>query len=113
MRKKVPFPRYLNAKRLFYRWEEDIIYISAGSGAAFFLLFLWFNISFVVALFFSGVIAVLVLRRYIKYFKKARKGFVWHFLYEKGYNPPFNKEKVKEEYENALIPYGFETEFVN
>ncbi|MBD3795543.1 MAG: hypothetical protein IE881_06365 [Epsilonproteobacteria bacterium] len=110
---KVPFPRYLNAKKLFYRWEEDVIYIAAGSGAVSFILMLWFNIGLLIALFVSLGIAVVVLRRYIKYFKKARKGFVWHLLYEKGFNPPFNKDKVKNDFENSLIPFGFENEFIN
>ena len=111
--KKVPFPRYLNAKKLFYKWEYDVVAISAGTGAGAFIMLLWFGMSVILALFVSMGITVIVLKRYIKYFKKAREGYVYHLLYSKGYLAPFKKFDVTEEFENSLIPYGFENEFVN
>jgi len=112
-KKKVPFPRYLNSKKLFYIWEYDVVLISAVTGAGVFIMLLWLSVSVIFAIFISLATTYIVLKRYIKYFKKAREGFVWHFLYSKGYIAPFKKFDVKNEFENSLLPNGFENEFVN
>jgi len=112
-KKKVPFPRFLNAKKLFYIWEWDIVFIAGATGAGLFVMLLWFSVPILISLLISMMVGYLVLKRYIKYFKKAREGYVWHFLYSKGFIAPFDKRNLKHDFETSLIPYGFEDEFVN
>jgi type IV conjugative transfer system protein TraL len=112
-KKKVPFPRYLNSKKLFYIWEQDVVFVSAATSAGLFMMFVWFSVPILVSLLISMAIGYLVLKRYIKYFKKAREGYVWHFLYSKGFISPFDKRDIKHDFESSLLPYGFEREFIN
>ena len=111
--RKVPFPRYLNAKKLFYKWEYDVVLISAATGAGVFIVLLWFSVPVLFSLFIALGITLVVLKRYIKYFKKAREGYIWHLLYSRGYIAPFKKFDVKEDFELSIIPYGFENQFIN
>lgn len=110
---RVPFPRYLNAKKLFYIWEYDVVVVAGMTGAGLFIMLLWFSVPILGSLFISMAVSYIVLKRYIKYFKKAREGFVWHLLYSKGYIAPVDKLSVKKDFESSLIPYGFENEFIN
>lgn len=110
---KVPFPKYLNAKKLFYIWEQDVVFVAGVSGAVLFVMLLWLSVSILFAVMISIGVSYFILKRYIKYFKKARDGYVWHLLYSKGFIAPFDKINVKKDFETSLIPYGFENEFVN
>lgn len=110
---RVPFPRYLNAKKLFYIWEYDVVLVSAFTGLVLFMMQLWLSVSVLFAIISSLAATYFVLKRYIRYFKKAREGFVWHFLYSRGFIAPVDKREMKEEFEHSLIPYGFEDEFIN
>jgi len=110
---RVPFPRYLNSKKLFYIWEYDVVLVSGISGLTLFMMQIWLSVSVLFAFVSSLLATFFILKRYIKYFKKAREGFVWHFLYSRGFIAPVDKTSIKEEFESTLIPYGFEDEFIN
>ncbi|WP_294961561.1 hypothetical protein [Sulfurimonas sp.] len=110
---RVPFPKYLNSKKLFYIWEYDVVLVSAMTGGILFIMLLWLSVPVIYSLFIAMGTTYFVLKRYIKYFKKAREGFVWHLLYSKGFITPVDKSKIKKDFELSLLPYGFENEFVN
>ena len=111
--KRVPFPRYLNSKKLFYIWEYDVVMVAGFTGVGLFISLLWLSVSVLFAILISLAVSYFVLKKYIVFFKKAREGYVWHFLYSKGFIAPFKKYDVKHDFENSLIPYGFENEFIN
>jgi len=111
---KVPFPKYLNSKKLFYIWEYDVVLVAGVTGGLVFLTLLWMSVSVLFSLLIAIAISYFMLKRYIKYFKKAREGFVWHFLYSKGFITPYDKnKKIDSSYEETLLPFGFENEFIN
>ena len=108
---RVPFPRYLNAKKLFYKWEYDVVVSAIISFVIFFVVQIWLSIAILVALFTSGIAAYFIMQKYVKFFKKTRKGFISHLGYSYGYKDPLDRTKIKEPYEEYLIPKGFENEF--
>jgi len=110
---RVPFPRYLNAKKLFYKWEYDVVLAAAASFVALFAIQLWLSFAILVALGTSLIISYFIMLKYVKFFKKTRKGFIAHLGYSKGYKEPFDRTKVIKSYEEHLIPRGFENEFID
>lgn len=109
---RVPFPKYLNAKKLFYRWESDIVLAFVASTISLLLFFVWINLP-IWLLWIAPLISYFIMRKYIKFFKKARKGYIDHLIYSMGYKDPINKNDINETYEEKLIPKGFENEFID
>lgn len=109
----VPFPLYLNAKKLFYKWEYDVILAAGATGSILFMIQLWFNLNILFAVAFSVAVSFFMMKNYVKFFKKTRKGFITHWFYSKGFVTPINSQKVDFEFEKDLIPPGFVTEFIN
>ncbi len=60
---KVPFPRYLNAKKLFYIWEYDVVLISGATGGLVFITLLWLSVSAIFAMFIALGATYVVLKR--------------------------------------------------
>lgn len=110
---KVPFPRYLNAKKLFYKWEYDVVIAGAATFASLFFLSIWLTINLLIGFIGSGIISWFVTKRYVEFFKKTRRGYISHLGYSKGYKEPFAKKDIKESYEEHLIPKGFENVFID
>lgn len=110
---RVPFPKYLNAKKLFYKWEYDVVFSAIACFVVMFILQIWFSITILIAFGSSIVISYFVMLKYIKFFKKTRRGYISHLAYSKGYKEPFDKTKIKEQYEEHLIPRGFENQFID
>ena len=112
-KRRVPFPRYLNAKKLFYKWEQDVVFAAAVSFVVCFIVQIWLSVTILLAIFTSLVVSFFVMKRYIKYFKKTRKGFISNLGYSKGYKEPFDKTKIKKPFEEHILPRGFENEFID
>lgn len=110
-RLRVPFPRYLNAKKLYYIYEYDVAISLAASATIVFALLLWFGTNILLAFLIAGTAAFFIKNRYIKYFKKVRKGYLMHYLYSKGFSSPTNKVQSKKHKNQLKIPRGFENEF--
>lgn len=110
---RVPFPRYLNSKKLINRWEYDIVYVSVGVGFVSLFIITWITTNILISLVISGLMVKFTMKKYIKFFKKTRRGYFKHMFYSYGYLSPMNKEKIKFKFEESLIPYGFENEFKN
>ena len=108
---KVPFPRYLNAKKLFYRYEYDVILAPVASFVVSFVIQIWLSVPLLVGIIVSFLIAYFTMKKYIKFFKKARKGYISHLGYSKGYKEPFDRTLIVDDYEEYLIPRGFENDF--
>jgi len=112
--KKVPFPKYLNSKRLFYKWELDIAVGVGITSTIIFIISLAIGLPIILALFTSAGISFYLLKGYVKFFKTKRKGYIEHLLYSKGFlNPMGTNKKNLKSYEENLIPLGFENEFVD
>lgn len=110
---RVPFPRYLNAKKLFYKWEYDVVFAAVISFTLLFGVQILFSVALLVAFGVSLVVAYFVMLKYVKFFKKTRKGYITHLAYSKGYKEPIDVTKIEHKYEEHLIPRGFENSFID
>jgi len=110
---RVPFPRYLNAKRLFYKYEYDVVIASAGTWAIIMISFTWTGLNFLISMLIATVISYFVTKQFVKFFKEQRKGYITHLIYSKGYKMPFREKDIKYEFQRDLMPMGFEHEFID
>jgi type IV secretory pathway TrbD component len=108
---RVPFPRYLNAKKLIFRWEYDLVLVSVLSFVLAMVVQVWVAIPLPIAMGGAFAISYYVMKKYEKHFKKIRKGYNSHLFYSFGYLEPLDRTKIKESYEEYLIPRGFENSF--
>ena len=113
MSKKLAFPKYLNRPRIWLYWEQDEIKFA-------------FQVSIVVvgvmfALTLPLVVIVLVWlttvyytnQMYRRAIKEQADGFLEHSIYNLGYTNPNKNSKYKKATGKNLIPFGFETEFID
>jgi len=112
-RARIPFPKYLNAKRLIFRWEYDVVLVSVISFIASMLLQVQLSVPLPISLISSLILGYYVLKKYERYFKKTRKNAFTHYKYSKGFSEPFDKRLITQKFENNLIPKGFEKEFLD
>lgn len=113
---RVPFPRYLNAKRLFYKYEYDVVLAGAATWAVVMLAITFFGVNFIISMIVATAVGYFVVKKYEKFFKQKRKGYIEHLMYEHGYDPsyliPFSKKTFQYDYQKDLMPMGFEHEFI-
>ena len=109
---RVPFPKYLNRKRLFFKWEYDIVLVSVSIATLFFFYLLWFGFNLILDLFLSLVVLYFSFKYYKKFFKDKKRAWIKHKLYSMGIIKPYkdNNPNVKEE-DKKILPFGFESEF--
>lgn len=110
-RLKVPFPRYLNAKKLYYIYEYDVAVALGVSAAIVFALLVWFTVNILIAFLVAAIVAFFIKDKYIKYFKQVRRGYLSHYLYSKGFSNATNRVQSKSKKDSLKIPKGFENDF--
>ena len=108
---QVPFPKFLNAKKLFYKWEVDVVISVAASGASIFSVLLWFGTNILFSMAIASGLGYLISKQYIKFFKSKRNGYLEHLAYSKGFANP--NGHAKDETFRDLIPRGYENEFID
>jgi len=109
---RVPFPKFLNAKRLFYKYEYDVVIASGGTWALIMIFLTLFGLNFMISMLVAAIIAYFITRQYQKFFKKQRKGYIQHLIYSMGYSKPYSKKDIIHEFQKDLMPMGFEHEFL-
>jgi len=108
---RVPFPRYLNSKRLFYKWEYDVVIVAAFASLVIFVVVFLFGVPILFDIPIALAFGYFVRRYYEKFFKKVRKGYLYHLFYEFGYIDPIARRFIEDDYEKDMIPKGYEHEF--
>ncbi|CAA6804704.1 MAG: Unknown protein [uncultured Campylobacterales bacterium] len=105
---RLPFPKFLNRPRLVLMFEADQVMFILGSMIMIFLICIIlsmeiFTISLVeiVSFFFLAFVWKNVI-------KENNKGYLYHFAYNLGIKKP---NAVKGE--DDIIPYGFESYFID
>lgn len=114
MKQRVRFLRYTDSYRLVYRFEWDIIAVTAVSALFFFVIITVLQAPLWVSPFFSFFGAWKTLNLYKSLIKEAAPGYLYHFFYSIGIFNPTIKEKRngKTIYKNPdNLPFGFENDF--
>ena len=109
---QVPFPKFLNAKRLFYKYEYDVVIASAGTWAIIMISLTWFGLNFLISMLIAAIISFFITKQYQKFFKEQRRSYIAHLIYSKGYSAPYKEKDIIFEYQKDIMPMGFEHEFL-
>ena len=108
---RLPFPKYLNRKRLIIYFELDEVIVSSIAGASVFLISFMLAIPPWVSIAFVALTMWLTIKMYKKFKRTTAKGYIDHLFYTAGY------KEIKNSYPNKKcnfsIPYGFIKRFRN
>ncbi len=114
MEARIKFLRYMNSKRLIYRFEWDIVAVPLISGGIIFVALIFIQLPSWASPLFSFIGAWKILNIYKALIKNASPGYLYHFFYSIGlWNPTvIEKKSGKNIRVNPRnIPFGFENEF--
>lgn len=114
MKQRVKFLRFMDSYKLIYRFEWDVVVVTAGSGVIYFAAMILLQAPLWVAPAFASVAAYKTIKVYKALIKDAAPGYLEHLFYSIGlYNPLV---KIKKDGKNIRvnpdnIPFGFENDF--
>ncbi|MFA6195376.1 MAG: hypothetical protein WC656_01875 [Sulfurimonas sp.] len=114
MSQRVKFLKYIDSNRLIYRFEWDIVVVTAVSGLFFFVATTLLQVPLWASPFFAFAGAWKTLSLYKLLIKEAAPGYLYHFFYSIGvFNPTVIEKKngktIRKNPDN--IPFGFENDF--
>lgn len=116
MEARVKFLRYINSKRLIYRFEWDMVAVPLATAIGVFVLLTLFQLPAWASPFFSFVSGWKALMVYKFFTKESSPGYLYHLAYSMGlYNPTVIERDAatgkKKRVNPKNIPFGFENEF--